>query len=50
MKIVRVISEHKKKSKLGMVEAVVRLKDGLLVTRHIFPADVDKAEPTPEQA
>lgn len=47
MKIVRVISEHQKKGSKGMVEAIVKLKDGSLVTRHIYPADADKSEPTP---
>ena len=47
MKIVRIISEHQKKGSKGMVEAIVKLKDGTLATRHIFPADADKAEPTP---
>jgi hypothetical protein len=50
MKIIQVISEHKKPGTKGMVEAIVKLKDGSLVTRHIFPADADKAEATPEQA
>lgn len=53
MKLVKVISTYNEKAhpgKKGMVEAIVRLKDGTLVTRHIFPADADKAEATPEQA
>ena len=44
MKIVRIISEHQKKGSKGMVEAIVKLKDGTLATRHIFPADADKTE------
>jgi len=44
MKLVKIISEHKKKSTKGMVEAVVKLKDGSLVTRHIYPAEAEKAE------
>lgn len=53
MKLVKIISNYNEKAhpgKGGMVEAVVRLKDGSLVTRHIYPADADKAEATPEQA
>ena len=53
MKLVKVISTWNEKNhpgQKGMVEAIVKLKDGSLVTRHIYPADVDKAEPTPEQA
>ena len=52
MKLVKIISEHNEKNhpgQKGMVEAVVRLKDGHLVTRHIYQADADKAEATPEQ-
>jgi len=44
MKLIKIISEHKKKSTKGMVEAIVKLKDGSLVTRHIYPADAEKAE------
>jgi hypothetical protein len=53
MKLVKVISQHNEKNhpgQKGMVEAIVKLKDGTLVTRHIYPADADKAEATPEQA
>jgi hypothetical protein len=52
MKLVKIISEHNEKNhpgQKGMVEAIVKLKDGSLVTRHIFPAAADKAEATPEQ-
>jgi hypothetical protein len=41
MKIVKIISEHKKPGTKGMVKAIVKLKDGSLVTRHIYPADAD---------
>jgi hypothetical protein len=47
MKIVKIISEHLEKNhpgQKGMVEAIVKLKDGSVVTRHIYPADADKAE------
>jgi len=44
MKLVKIISEHQKKATKGMVEAIVKLKDGSLVTRHIYPADAEKAE------
>jgi len=44
MKLVKIISENKQPGKKGMVEAIVKLKDGSLVTRHIYPADADKAE------
>lgn len=47
MKLVQTISEHKKKATKGMVEAIVRLKDGSLVTRHIYPGDAAK-EVAPE--
>ena len=56
MKLVKIISEYNAKKhpgKGGMVEAIVKLKDGSLVTRHIHSADAadaDKAEATPEQA
>ena len=52
MKLVKVISEHNEKNhpgQKGMVEAIVKLEDGSLVTRHIHPADATKADPTPEQ-
>lgn len=47
MKLIKIISEHNAKNhpgQAGMVEAIVRLKDGSIVTRHIYPADADKAE------
>ena len=44
MKLVKIISEHKKKAKLGMVEAIVKLADGSLVTRHIYPSDAAKED------
>ena len=52
MKLIKIISEHSEKNhpgQKGMVEAIVKLEDGLLVTRHIYPADATKADPTPEQ-
>lgn len=48
MKLVKIISEHKKPGTKGMVEAIVKLKDGSLVTRHIHPADTEKAAPEQE--
>jgi len=47
MKLVKIISEYNAKNhpgKGGMVEAIVKLKDGSLVTRHIYPADAEKTE------
>lgn len=47
MKLVKVISEYNAKKhpgKSGMVEAIVKLKDGSVVTRHIYPADAEKSE------
>ena len=47
MKLVKIISEYNVKvhpGKVGMVEAIVKLKDGTLATRHIFPADAEKEE------
>ena len=38
MKILRIISEHKKKKSIGQVEAIVQLPDGKIVTRHIYPS------------
>ncbi len=49
MKLVKVISEVNPKvhpGKVGMVEAIVRLKDGTLATRHIKLADTEKEEQT----
>lgn len=45
MKLVKIISEYNPKAhpgKAGMVEAIVKLKDGSVVTRHIYPADAQK--------
>lgn len=39
MKLIRIISEHKKKATKGLVEAIVKLEDGSVVTRHIYPSD-----------
>jgi hypothetical protein len=53
MKLIKIISEHNEKNhpgQKGMVAAIVKLKDGSVVTRRIYPADADKAEATPEQA
>jgi hypothetical protein len=47
MKLIQVISTHKKKATKGMVEAIVKLKDGRIVTRHIYPGDAAK-EVAPE--
>ena len=47
MKLVKIISEYNVKvhpGKVGMVEAIVRLKDGTLATRHIKLADAEKDE------
>ena len=47
MKLVKVISTWNEKNhpgKAGMIEAIVKLKDGTLATRHIYPADAEKAE------
>ena len=52
MKLIKVISEVNVKNhpgKAGYVEAIVKLEDGSVVTRHIHPADATKADPTPEQ-
>jgi hypothetical protein len=35
MKLVRVISEHKQKKSAGQIEAIVKLPNGRIVTRHI---------------
>lgn len=46
MKLIRIISEHKKKKSAGQIEAIVQLPNGQLVTRHIHPeqAKVEKKE------
>lgn len=47
MKLVKIISEYSAKNhpkQAGMIEAIVKLKDGSLVTRHIYPADAEKIE------
>ena len=47
MKLIKIISEHNEKNhpgQKGMVEAIVKLEDGSIVTRHIHPADAEKAE------
>jgi len=47
MKIIKIISEYNAKahpSAHGKVEAIVKLEDGSIVTRHIHPADTEKAE------
>jgi len=47
MKLVKVISEwngKKHPGKAGMVEAIVKLKDGSIVTRHLYPADIENVE------
>lgn len=36
MKIIKIISEHKQKKSKGQVEAIVRLEDGSIVTRHLL--------------
>ena len=44
MKLVKIISEYNAKNhpgKGGMVEAIVKLKDGSLVTRHIYPSTLE---------
>lgn len=46
MKVIKIISEHKKKATAGMVEAIVRLEDGRLVTRHIY-APKSATQPAP---
>jgi hypothetical protein len=51
MKIVQIISEHKKKATKGMVEAIVRLKDGTLATQHVYRDKVEtetSTTPAPE--
>lgn len=40
MKIVQIISTHTENATKGMVEDIVRLEDGQLVTRHIYPPSV----------
>lgn len=45
MKLVTIISEYNPKvhpGKAGMVEAIVKLKDGSVVTRHIYPVHAAK--------
>lgn len=47
MKLIKVISTWNEKnhpSAHGKVEAIVKLEDGSIVTRHIHPADAEKAE------
>lgn len=51
MKIVQIISEHQKKATKGMVEAIVRLEDGRLVTRHLYaPKAAQPTTPASEKA
>lgn len=44
MKVVQIISEHKQKKSKTQVEAIVKLEDGRLVTRHIQASEAVKAE------
>lgn len=49
MKVLRIISEHKQKKSLGQVEAIVKLPDGKVVTRHIRkPAESAKPSASTE--
>lgn len=43
MKVIRIISEHQQKKSRGQVEAIVKLEDGRVVTRHlVLPKDATK--------